>query len=75
MKKWLEITQEEFKPLESFMKSHISGFGIYSSFTDTSNNYAETVFGVTDQPLLRTEHINGVSELPLFYKRVSADEL
>tara|TARA_R110000751_G_scaffold141605_2_gene245100 strand:- start:113 stop:340 length:228 start_codon:yes stop_codon:yes gene_type:complete len=75
MTRWVEITQEEFKGLELFMKSFVSGFGICSSVTDMSINYAETIYGAEANPMLRTRHVNGVNEAPIFYKRVKSYEL
>ena len=67
---WKQIKYDEFTLMRHTCSSRVEGFGLHSTFTDMSSNYAETVWGTVDTPMLKTEHINGVSNKPNFYKKV-----
>ena len=71
MIKWIQIESDEFIALKAFMEATVSGFGLYACFTDMARDYAETFYGASETKMLKTEHINGVGEIPLFYKRAA----
>ena len=69
--KFREISEHEFKGMRQFFENTKPDFGIVACFTDMNNNYAETKFGVGDECLLKTEHVNGVNETPIFYEAIN----
>lgn len=69
--KFREISEHEFKGMRQFFTNTKDGFGIIACFTDTANNYAYTKFGIDDKCLLKTEHVNGVNETPIFYEAIN----
>lgn len=65
-----EISEHEFKGLRQFYTNSKKGFGITGTYTNMTDNYAMTKFGVDDKCLLKTEHVNGVNEPPIFYEAI-----
>lgn len=66
--KFREISQQEFKGMYQFFENSVLGFGIIATYTNMSENYAETQFGYGDKCLLKTKHSNGVNNTPTFYE-------
>ena len=68
--KFREVSEHEFKGMYQFFENLKPGFGIIATYTNMSENYAETKFGFEDNCLLKTEHVNGVNSTPIFYEAI-----
>lgn len=73
--KFREISKHEFRGVYQFFENLKPGFGIVDCSTETDNNYAETKFGFNDKCLLKTEHVNGVNNPPIFYEATRTQPL
>jgi hypothetical protein len=61
---WTEITEAEFLSIKSSRDLRLT-----RSYTNMSDSYAETVFGIDDKDMLKTIHYAGIHNMPNFYKK------